>query len=348
MGRTSIYSALLLACAALFLFGGHGQGAAAPPLPDYGPSPELSVLTYNVHGLPWPVASGRSEALEAIGARLRSLRARGEQPHIVLLQEAFSSAAKRVAAESGYRYVALGPSERTRTPLPATATDRRFVADGSWLKGEGVGKFEDSGLMLLSDYPIVKLRGIAYPDYACAGFDCLANKGALLATLRLPGGRTIQVATTHLVSRFATEVSDDRSHYAYLREVDSLAAFLRASADPRVPIVLAGDFNVGIAPGRRAALLGAIERVWREAGYAAPADALRSCARQAPACTGTGTADASLSLRRARDWQFYAAAPRQILAVTGIRVLFGHEPGGSMLSDHVGYEADYTLGARSA
>src|SRR3569833_3219358 len=112
MRRTSFVSALLLASAAAFLFAGHGKGVAAAQLPDDGPAPTLSVLTYNVHGLPWPIASDRDSALEAIGGRLRLLRARGEQPHIVLLQEAFTDAAKRIAAQSGYPYAALGPPER--------------------------------------------------------------------------------------------------------------------------------------------------------------------------------------------------------------------------------------------
>ena len=41
------------------------------------PDRTVSVMTYNVHGVPWPVADDRSAALSAIAAQLRSMRAAG-------------------------------------------------------------------------------------------------------------------------------------------------------------------------------------------------------------------------------------------------------------------------------
>ena len=38
------------------------------------PDNMLSVMTYNVHGLPWPVAQDRDDALVQIGARLAQMR----------------------------------------------------------------------------------------------------------------------------------------------------------------------------------------------------------------------------------------------------------------------------------
>lgn len=40
----------------------------------------LSIMTYNVMGLPWPVAFGRDEALGRIADRLAGLRAEGINP----------------------------------------------------------------------------------------------------------------------------------------------------------------------------------------------------------------------------------------------------------------------------
>ncbi|MDB5670147.1 MAG: Endonuclease/exonuclease/phosphatase [Alphaproteobacteria bacterium] len=342
-------AAIAAATAGLLLVSGLGRTAEAPSLVPPAQSPALSILTYNVHGLPWPLASGRPAAFGAIAQRLQSLRALGAQPHIVVLQEAFTPAAKRIGVEAGYRYIAFGPSARTAGNPAHTAADRRFEAGGSWFRGEGLGKFTDSGLVLLSDYPIVKVSRAAFPDYACAGFDCLANKGVLLASVKVPGiAHPVAVATTHLVSRFATGVADARNFYAYRREVDMLAGFLRANADPESAIVLAGDFNVGIAPGRRAALLGEVASAWRGEGYAPVADALRTCLSKGPECPGASESDAAFSLHRGRDWQLFAAAPGYRLAVTGIRILFGHAPDGEMLSDHVGYEADYALASAPA
>jgi endonuclease/exonuclease/phosphatase family metal-dependent hydrolase len=332
-----------LAVAATLVVGGHARTATAPDLSAPAATPPLSLLTYNVHGLPWPLASGRDAAFAGIAGRLRALRALGAQPHIVVLQEAFTAPAKRIGAEAGYRYLALGPSAADRSSAAVDASDRRFERGESWLKGEGLGKFADSGLVLLSDYPVLRVRRVAYPDYACAGFDCLANKGVLLVALRLPDGSTVQVATTHLVSRFATDVADDRNFYAYRRELDTLAAFLRAAADPGVPLILAGDFNVGVAPGRLETLEQALTAAWKGLGYAPPVDAMRRCVATRPACSGTASRDASLSLTLARDWQLVGAAAADPVRVKGIRVLFGRAPDGTMLSDHVGYEADYAF-----
>ena len=64
-------------------------GAPAPAEPIRLQSTELSVLTYNVRGLPWPLALGRADALKDIGAELARMRREGRQPDVVLIQEGF-------------------------------------------------------------------------------------------------------------------------------------------------------------------------------------------------------------------------------------------------------------------
>jgi hypothetical protein len=53
----------------------------------------ISVLTYNIKGLPWPLAGNRESAFVAIEQRLADLRANAAQPHIIVLQEAFTDRA---------------------------------------------------------------------------------------------------------------------------------------------------------------------------------------------------------------------------------------------------------------
>src|SRR4051812_31015385 len=84
--------------------------SSAPPAAQPAPAAHLSVMSYNVHGLPWPLNSGRPKALRAIRDRLAAMRVQGNQPHLVLLQEAFSGDAKAIARKSGYRFVVSGPS----------------------------------------------------------------------------------------------------------------------------------------------------------------------------------------------------------------------------------------------
>lgn len=77
--------------------------ARIAPEPAYLPKPQgdLTVMTYNVKGLPWPVAWGRAAMLDAIGKRLARLRAHGRQPTVVVLQEAFTEDARRIADAAG-------------------------------------------------------------------------------------------------------------------------------------------------------------------------------------------------------------------------------------------------------
>ena len=100
---------------------------AALPAAQPAPAAQLSVLSYNVHGLPWPLTTGRPKALRAIRDRLTAMRAKGDQPHLVLLQEAFSGDAKAIARTTGYKYVVNGPSRDDRVAEPADSRTQQFA-----------------------------------------------------------------------------------------------------------------------------------------------------------------------------------------------------------------------------
>src|SRR6478609_12046375 len=117
-----------------------GLGSMAPPprhrqqctQPSVSPD-GLMVMTYNVKGLPWPVASNREAAVREIAARLAALCGSGHRPNIVVMQEAFGKAGQILASDSGYRYALRGPS---RSAGESTGTDEhsaRFVAGASVL-----------------------------------------------------------------------------------------------------------------------------------------------------------------------------------------------------------------------
>jgi len=67
--------------------------------------------------------------------------------------------------------------------------------------------------------------------------------------------------------------------------------------------------------------------------------ALRRIARGAPLPD-----DMHAILRRAEDWQFFTSGRDAVLDAQAVRITFGHEPDGTMLSDHIGYTALYRLG----
>ena len=312
--------------------------ATAAPSP--APATPISVLTYNIHGLPWPLAWGRSDDFGQIAARLRAMRQAGIQPHIVVLQEAFTRSAQRIGAESGYRYVVDGPAAADRSSLPATDADRRFAAAASWFKGERSGKLLGSGLQLLSDYPILAVRRAPFPAYACAGYDCLANKGILMALVAVPGAATpVVVTTAHFNSRGASGVSDERADYAYRRQLDAAGRFMAQSPWHRYPIIFAGDFNVGKIAPRARAFASATGGWWGNDRTGALDDAMHACSRST-----SGLPRAALeSFRRAKDWQLFASTRFAALTAEAISVPFGRGADGRMLSDHIGYVARYRL-----
>ena len=225
--------------------------SASAPVPATGPDHplELSVLTYNVRGLPWPVARGRGQALREIGRELGDMRQAHRQPDIVLIQEGFRGAAHDLIRESGYRYWAAGPRRGDRMagtpPDGADAYPRVKYRQ----HGEGWGKAASAGLYVLSDYPI--LSTASRPYGYCAGWDCLANKGVMLVHIAAPGlPQGIDVVNTHLNSRRAAKVPIARSLAAYDLQTEEMNDFIRGQRTPATPLLVGGDFNVMHAPER--------------------------------------------------------------------------------------------------
>lgn len=300
----------------------------------------VSVMTYNVQGLPWPLATGRDAAFARMAARLSSLRKTNAQPHVIVLQEAFTYEAKQIAARSGYRFIANGPSRDQENTARGTLHDEEFAGSGRFFKGETSGKFLDSGLQIASDYPILSVRRAAFPGYACAGYDCLANKGVLLVTISVPGSATpITVATTHMNSKRSSGVSQERSLYAYQRQVAAIGRFIAANRDPNFPIIFAGDFNASNV-ARRSYLISRGASRWSRSPVHS---GLQNCVSEAAKRGETVSTLAATMIRRGLDWQFYAKGVDASVEAVRLVVPFGHERDGTMLSDHVGYGIIYRV-----
>lgn len=326
---------LLIGVSAILVMAGNAHVAARSTRP-FQPAPgHLSLMTYNVQGLPWPLASGRPTAMVAIASRLRAMRLANRQPEVVALQEAFGDDAKAIGRSAGYRYMAVGPGAADGSTLALNAADRRFLVRGSMLDGEGIGKRLDSGLVIFSDYPIAAVRRIVYP--VCAGYDCLANKGALAVTILGPGGQPVAVLNTHLNSGHASGVPKPRRYYAYGRQIAQVAAFAAAIEATGVPLLLAGDFNVGHDPARRRAF-----GAWLASARSAPGVAASAC-RADPGCSLMATPSLAESLHRAKDWLMYRSSTTTRIRPTVISVPFGRERDRTMLSDHIGIAASYLL-----
>ena len=331
---------LMSAAAFSSLIVSHLAGAGVPTRTaapaDTRDSRQISIMTYNVAGLPFPVALDRAAPLQEIGTRLAGLRQEGRQPHVVLLQEAFTPEAKSIAALAGYRYVAHGPGEAEAPSGGTTTMPLAYRSADSWRKGETEGKWADSGLIVLFDYPIVHVARRAFAADACAGFDCLAAKGVLLAWIKVPGSvAPMVVGDTHLNSRAATGVPAARADAAYAEQLREAREFVAAQVSPRTSIVFGGDFNVGHDPRRVA--LAAPARVLAGAG----AEATDRFQSTHP--LGLTDHDMQAVVTRGKDKQFYRPGAGRTLRLATVSVPFGIAQGGFRLSDHLGYVASYAI-----
>lgn len=334
--------------AALVLFGAAGgmtdrtaRGASVPlahGAPSVADVPSLSVMTYNIKGLPWPVAWGREDALDRIADRLALLRRTGKGPQVVVLQEAFTGRAMRLARRAGYAHAVFGPDPMLANPTPATRDDAAYLADARWDRGEGAGKLTGSGLVLLSDHPVVGVDMMSFPDFACAGFDCLANKGVMIAHLRLPDGTMASVVNTHLNANKASGVGRPRALHAFARQADLMAGFIARHVPAGRPLVIAGDMNVGRYPDRQQAFFAPFAR-HAGLGFVAPGRAVAAVALRGAADLMPEHRDELATLAgNGKDWIFARGA-----RVDRATVPFGEEADGPPLSDHYGHMATLRL-----
>lgn len=305
--------------------------ASAPVTPGEIHSAELSVLTYNVKGLPWPLAKGRAEALRAIGGELAAMRREGRQPDVVLIQEGFRGEVADLVKASGYRYWARGPSRFERAEGAPPEAGRLYRTVQHVRSGEGWGKLTGGGLHVLSDAPIVDVASTPYRY--CTGFDCLANKGAMLARLAPPGLPTeIEVVNTHLNSKRAAKVPLARSLQAHNLQTEELLSFIAGRRTAGAPLLVGGDFNVKNAPER-----------YDHRAAARPFRVVSEfCSTAAAGCAGHADPAEKRPWLKSQDLQaFDADGPVQVRPVR-VETVFGGDSA-TRLSDHDGYLVRYLL-----
>lgn len=294
---------------------------------------ELRVMTYNIEALPWPIRKSRTAAMERIGRALEAMREAGTAPHILLLQEGFIDEVDRVIALGGYRHIVHGPTledtPRDRSPY----ISQRHRENRNPLKGEGIGKWLGGGLYILSDFPILETAVWPFSRDACAGYDCAANKGVLLARIAVPGlPAPLQLFTTHLNAHQDTDVPPARSRAAHKAQVAEMEEFLAAHLDPALPLIFGGDFNTKDKPERYAHLEGSPHfRVVRQL-----------CAEALDCDFGLPLEGESPWLN-SQDLQGFVPSPRIRIRPIDARILLESAQGPQRLSDHDAYLVTYEL-----
>lgn len=308
--------------------------ATTTPLASPPPATEISVLTYNVRGLPWPLAARRGAALRQIGEELAQMRREGRQPDVVLIQEGFRGEIVELVRASGYAHWAKGPDREAERPVDPSASPPAYDRVRYLGSGEGWGKLTGAGLHVLSDRPILDVRAEAFRY--CAGLDCLANKGVLLARVALPDGGAVDIVTTHLNSKRAAKVPLERSLRAHNLQTEQLIAFIRDHRDPGSPLLVGGDFNVRNAP----------DRYYHQAAARPFMVVSEFCSREQQGCAGQSAAVEDQPWLRSQDLQAFDSSARVNVRPLRVETVFARASGG--LSDHDGYMVRYRLDRQAA
>jgi endonuclease/exonuclease/phosphatase family metal-dependent hydrolase len=317
-------------------------------------SMEISVLIYNVAGLPWPLGRGkasrdtddqgnripidgkRSAALKKIGDMLGELRSHGAEPDIIMLQEAFISQSAQIPQRGGYPNWVAGPGRRDLGPKHSDRASEEFIAERSALKGEKSGKMQSSGLLLASNFPIVELFNRPFNQWECGGLDCLANKGVLMAELEIPGlSDHLMLATTHFNSRGASRVSNERSLTAHNLQVDEANEFIESVVKDEQPIIWGGDINMRNADDR-------IEYfVERSGGKLNEVSSF--CIDPANDCEVRIQWESDTPWYETQDLQGWLSGKRVSVVPIRVEAMFDEPQEGIMPSDHNGLLVHYRL-----
>jgi endonuclease/exonuclease/phosphatase family metal-dependent hydrolase len=264
----------------------------------------LRIMNYNIQGLPLPGYD--PSRYRDIGKALAKRRAEGTAPQVVALEESFADRTVELREEAGYPYIGWGPPAR--------------------------GNLTNSGVVVLSEYPILKSEWVEYKD--CVSFDCFANKGVMHVRVKNPlTGQVLDIYNTHL-NADPDEPTRDRNdaEYARFQQVKQCIDFVYNTWDQSNPALFVGDFN--FHPNDNSYL-------WLKTNLQF-GNAVRTCAVTQ---TCAGNPDPDRYWRTSLDHQFYHPGRRNGLELVPILFerKFKEKVDGRKLSDHDALEIHYSL-----
>ncbi len=186
----------------------------------------MRVMTYNV--LCTPASINRTDPRSRIRAIARHI-VRGNLAEVVCLQEVFDSPCKRIAIRelaAAFPYIVTNAGHH-RVPILG----------------------QDSGLLVASKWPIESAAFLSYGNHI--GSDWLADKGCLVAKVKLSDQASVLVANTHGQANpdpyFPWWFTSDASlRVAAIRRENyaRAATFVREAAAGCQLTIFCGDFNI--------------------------------------------------------------------------------------------------------
>jgi len=315
---------------------------------------DITVMIYNVAGLPWPIGCGkfsretdengkrypiacdRSDGVRNIGDILGRLRTIALEPDIVMLQEAFVAASSEIPVLAGYPNWVSGPGPTEPGPNFSGRASVEFIAERSFWKGEKLGKRQPSGLLIASNFPIIKQYKFPFYAWECAGFDCLANKGILLARIQVPGlPDPLEVVTTHYNAKNSSGVSLERAHTAHRLQVDATEEFLNQHSRKDFPLIWGGDLNMRQSEDR---IRYFVDRAGENLN-----EVSSWCLRNPDACDIKIRSTSNIPWFEYQDLQGWTSGKRVTVKPIRIEEVFDEPADGIMASDHTGFIVIYRL-----
>ena len=172
----------------------------------YKPSKKLnstllqpSILTYNIQKFPWSFKS------------IKKIAELFDTHSIILIQECYDELFSSLESYFPHYYICRGT-----------------------MKGISL---VNSGLAILSKYPIVKNTFIPYKNYNSFTYDCLTEKGFLHTTIDIDG-KIVNIVNTHMQS--CDYERYDTNAFLQMKEL------LAYSETLNEPYIIGGDFNIDI------------------------------------------------------------------------------------------------------
>lgn len=165
---------------------------------------DLSIVTWNIQKFPWSLKSFKQKEFENII----------KNNSIILLQECFDETYELIESCFPDYYICRGN-----------------------LKGLNI---MNSGLVILSKYPIENVEFNQYKNYNPLSFDLFSEKGFLTATINIKG-KKLMIINTHLQS------SDfERYDKNAVLQLNELFEYTNKLKSKKLNFVVGGDFNIDV------------------------------------------------------------------------------------------------------
>jgi len=255
------------------------------------------LMNYNVKGLPLPWLKHKAR-YQRIGKALNTLRGQNLFPDVINLEEAIHGQTEEIRKAAALPFYAKGPL--------------------------GKGLRTSGGLKTLSRFEIVAAKEYVYDR--CGSYDCLARKGVLMTTIKVPGLPTlIDIYATHTQAGPTGDpfISRETCDGIRDRQVSQMADFILETHNAEHLLFVVGDFNFRQSD----------ELYWFFVDYLYLKHSAQECS-MIYKCAGA--ANPKEDWERMIDHQFYISTNHRGISVTPIYFdrHFSDPTGGKKLSDH--------------